>query len=184
MTGTFTEAQYNNILLSYHPDCGDGEVCSACGSTKSSARACSKRPSFLCMELWRAAMRSDHNATGVNVPEAIAFGDSHLLDAAARRLFAIERNWLPMDTAPRDGTPVLLLCQKFAGEISRPFSEEEYPHSVEVGLYSTGRADYPGDNWWDLGGDGYATWGWPTYWQPLPPPPPEGWPLAVKEDSK
>lgn len=181
MTSMFTGEQYNNILRSYHPDCCHGEVCSACGAVGADPKTCNARPSFTCMELWRGAIRHDRNAALGIVLDDAALNDGQLLDAAARRIFAIERNWRPIETAPKDGTPVLLLCEKFAGELSQPFTEDEYQHSVEAGIYSTGLSDYPGDNWWDLGGDGYATWGWPTHWQPLPPPPFKGWPIANGE---
>lgn len=83
----------------------------------------------------------------------------------------LEREWQPIFNAPRDGTKVLLLCSKFAGEITGIVLTENYAQAVETGIFTTGRSDYPGDNWWDLGGDAFACWGWPELWQPLPAPP-------------
>lgn len=63
--------------------------------------------------------------------------------------------WQPIETAPKDESPVLLACA-------------DWPHSVilgkavpvKVGGYTDGR-------WWIHG----ASWE-PTHWMPLPPPPP------------
>lgn len=77
------------------------------------------------------------------------------------------RMWQPIETAPKDGTEVLLWCSKFAGEVS---GVVEKPGAV-LGRFFSGMSDYGGVNWWDTGGDYYATWAWPTHWQPLPEPP-------------
>ncbi len=82
-------------------------------------------------------------------------------------------DWQTIDSAPKDGTPVLLLCSKFAGEIAGVHNALDYLRAVEVGSFRDGKSDYPGNNWWCLGGDYYACWGWPTHWQPLPSPPVE-----------
>lgn len=74
--------------------------------------------------------------------------------------------WQPIETAPNDGTEVLVFGQ-FAGEISGPHSEREYG----IACYTSGRTDYEGFEWCVLGGDYYATWCNPTHWQPLPAPP-------------
>lgn len=76
-------------------------------------------------------------------------------------------DWQPIETAPKDGTPVLLYGE-WAGEIWGVFDEP----SMEVGLYA-GSGDYArqGFLWAATGGDAYATWCKPSHWMPLPAPP-------------
>lgn len=77
--------------------------------------------------------------------------------------------WLPIESAPRDGTIVLVWTAVSAGEI-RGISRSAKGHA-DIARYSDGRSDYLGD-WWDCcGGDYYSTWCQPTHWQPLPAPP-------------
>ncbi len=58
--------------------------------------------------------------------------------------------WLPIETAPRDGTTVLLWAAGWRNPL-------------------TGWT-YGADDWQDLRAAGSP----PTHWQPLPPPPEEG----------
>lgn len=77
--------------------------------------------------------------------------------------------WQPIETAPQDGTRVLLYGQ-FAGEISA----EVEGTGIYIGWYAFsngGGTDYPGYDWYVVGGDAYMTWCKPTYWMPLPNPP-------------
>lgn len=74
--------------------------------------------------------------------------------------------WMPIETAPRD-KPILVWCIKFAGEIS---GVSETP-GMTITQGGPGRSDYPGEGWWDDGGDYYGCWCWPTHWRPLPEPP-------------
>ena len=75
--------------------------------------------------------------------------------------------WQPIETAPKDGTAVLL-WGLWAGEINGP---DETPR-VDIGQFTDGRSDYAGNDWWQLlTGDAYACWMQPTHWMPLPPPP-------------
>lgn len=61
--------------------------------------------------------------------------------------------WLPIETAPRDGTVILAML-----------TDSDIPQSV---LYQKG---------WRIHWDGYYLSGYdgPTHWQPLPKPPQEG----------
>jgi hypothetical protein len=74
-----------------------------------------------------------------------------------------ELAWQPIETAPRDGTPVLLVSANAAEP------------SAEVGHWSdedgTFRVGYP-DDWFRLAGHGLRSWlDIATHWQPLPAPP-------------
>jgi len=74
--------------------------------------------------------------------------------------------WRPIETAPKDGTAILLWGLS-AGEISGPCKIA----SVDVGVYCGPGGDYDGFDWYSSLGDAYAVWLKPTHWQPLPPPP-------------
>src|ERR1700761_7139543 len=73
--------------------------------------------------------------------------------------------WQPIETAPRDGTEVLVYGL-FAGEINGPCDKPEYGIACHTG--GTPRTDYPGFDWYAVGGDAYAVWAKPTHWMPLP----------------
>ena len=75
--------------------------------------------------------------------------------------------WLPIESAPKDGTEVLLYGI-WAGEIH---GESKSP-VIDIGSWAGGSSDYAGNDWWQLStGDAYACWMRPTHWMPLPPPP-------------
>jgi hypothetical protein len=76
-------------------------------------------------------------------------------------------DWQPIETAPRDGTPVLLYFAHY------PIYEPDYRNAAErceVGWFS-------GGVWHESGTahDLFEPWrdkaGRPTHWMPLPPPP-------------
>jgi hypothetical protein len=73
--------------------------------------------------------------------------------------------WQPIETAPKDGTPVLAFGFT-AGEINGPGDCE----AIEVATYEGPGGDWPGFDW-SIAGDAYANWIAPTHWMPLPPPP-------------
>jgi hypothetical protein len=78
--------------------------------------------------------------------------------------------WQPIETAPRDGTLLLVWGKVWAGEISRVL--ENRHGDFGLASYSDGKSDFAGRDWWDCaGGDAYATWCCPTHWMPLPAPP-------------
>ena len=70
--------------------------------------------------------------------------------------------WQPIETAPRDGTEVLLWGGDWESEISRP-----YPNcGVLVGYSKSGMI------FTVAGGSHYEVWiNCPTHWMPLPDPP-------------
>jgi hypothetical protein len=84
-----------------------------------------------------------------------------------------QQGWQPIETAPKDGTVVLLTA---FDEDGRPFGEEwpcYWGHIQQNGLF-------PGvTGMWTVTGGG-VTWseapeeGGPTHWRPLPPAPGEG----------
>ncbi len=60
--------------------------------------------------------------------------------------------WLPIETAPKDGTKVLLHCDKFVPIV----------------------CEWHGGSWRNIWGEFESTWPskWkPTHWMPLPPSP-------------
>ena len=75
--------------------------------------------------------------------------------------------WLPIESAPKDGT-VVLLFGEWAGEIHGPNKTA----SIDVGFWQGGEGDYPGNDWWaTTTGDAYACWVRATHWMPLPAAP-------------
>lgn len=62
-----------------------------------------------------------------------------------------ERDWQPISTAPKDGTPVLIWVDKMA--VTASFDEDEL--------------EWFNGNW----GLGFAEAEQPTHWMPLPQPP-------------
>lgn len=75
--------------------------------------------------------------------------------------------WQPIETAPKDGTDVLL-WGKWAGEVSGPTENIV----IDIGFFTDGSSDYAGKFWWALKtGDAYMCWINPTHWMPLPTPP-------------
>lgn len=74
--------------------------------------------------------------------------------------------WQPIESAPRDGTEVLVFG-RFAGEISGIHAEHEYG----IAAFINGASDFQGFEWAAIGGDTYEVWCCPTHWMPLPAPP-------------
>ena len=75
--------------------------------------------------------------------------------------------WLPIESAPRDGTKILV-WGLWAGEINGP--QDEPCMAIARWLYG-GSTDWPGFEWSVYGTDAYAAWMKPTHWQSLPVPP-------------
>lgn len=75
--------------------------------------------------------------------------------------------WQPIETAPRDGTPIIAYG-RWAGEINGPDKE---PGTYIVAWQYGGRTDYEGFEWTCQNTDAYAAWVKATHWMPLPEPP-------------
>lgn len=71
--------------------------------------------------------------------------------------------WQPIETAPRDQTPVLLYGE-IAGEVGGIYCGGP---RVCIGMYCRS-TDYKGFNWTLEHTDAYCVWCKPTHWQPLP----------------
>lgn len=85
-------------------------------------------------------------------------------EAAFQRLLALR--WQSMDSAPRDGTRFLAMCDAWQGEING--IEERDFMAVTGG--KPGASDRDGAAvWWPGDGDAYAVWLRATAWMPLPP---------------
>lgn len=68
--------------------------------------------------------------------------------------------WEPIETAPRDGSPILLYVVKVADEYTRAVGQYDGWRNIDVG-------------YWELGLNDWHTVhsGEPTHWMPLPPAP-------------
>lgn len=93
--------------------------------------------------------------------DAHACNQGQVTPALAQVRAALEESeWHGMESAPRDGTPVLIWGPKFANSFSAYWTNEQTDMSKEGGWTdgSTNRYD-----------EFYASF--PTHWRPLPPPP-------------
>lgn len=89
--------------------------------------------------------------------------------------------WLPIESAPRDGTDIIL------GAGVQTFRDQPVPDRVTVGHWTTEEEcrilvgdcsgecrcpeyDYDDPSWLSLDG-GFTAENAPTHWMPLPPPP-------------
>jgi len=80
----------------------------------------------------------------------------------------VRMTWQPIETAPKDGTPVMLWAIEACSELHGP---SPYKGPV-IGSWIDGQADFPGDDWWnEQGGVYYAAWLRASHWMPLPAPP-------------
>jgi hypothetical protein len=75
-------------------------------------------------------------------------------------------SWQPIDTAPKDGTTILVVHQVSREVFPAKFSEYRGPQGkseLAVYLVENGHISH-----------GYAHWSRLTHWMPLPKPPKEG----------
>lgn len=81
--------------------------------------------------------------------------------------------WMPIETAPKDGTWILLT----GGDIWKGWDGDTQPDAV-VGQYTESRNFSPSEGHWQFAwydGGFYGEYIDPTHWMPLPAPPlPEG----------
>lgn len=78
-------------------------------------------------------------------------------------------DWKPIDSAPKDGTWVLLT----GGKIEYGWYEDSQP-TVVSGQYSTMLNTYPTHGHWQFAWYDGGHYGWyeePTHWMPIPDPP-------------
>ena len=80
--------------------------------------------------------------------------------------------WQDISTAPKDGTYVLLWCEKWSSEIDKPCEDKK----IAIGYWDDGTNDRGNDpdegKWWvECGGTYYTSYVLPTQWMPLPPLP-------------
>lgn len=89
-------------------------------------------------------------------------------DAAAEAALAAANaeDWQPIETAPKNGRPILVFGE-FAGEITGPAGDP----FIGVAIWRGDRTDYPGFEWSAENTDAYSGWWKPSHWMPLPPPP-------------
>lgn len=85
-----------------------------------------------------------------------------LVNSLPQIIEALERvdEWMPIETAPRDGTPLLLY---------RPWDDKTMDAGYPGPIWHSagwGKSAFPGDTF-----RGEATYGKPTHWRPLPAPP-------------
>lgn len=73
--------------------------------------------------------------------------------------------WQPIDTAPKDGT-IVLVYGLWAGEIG---GKDKTPGRYIANWVPS--SDYQGYHWLVDGTDAYAAWVKATHWMPLPEPP-------------
>jgi hypothetical protein len=93
--------------------------------------------------------------------------------------------WLPIETAPKDGTPVLLWLEE---PIHRKYVVEGRCPNITIGFNGAANPDYsPAPAWVSIETETYGSMGgddtgymedtscidvFPTHWMPLPTPPP------------
>jgi hypothetical protein len=118
---------------------------------------------------------SDRIPVRGNRAEADQIADAviHALTASG---YVIEKGWMPIETAPKDETPTLLL-------VGFPPPDHQIPdlRRVVIGTHCTssdGR-EFGEGYWWIYGAHGGARAtskyiGLPTHWRPLPPAPSPG----------
>jgi hypothetical protein len=120
-------------------------------------------------------LEAEYEAVGLSPPKPDSF-DGGPVRAALRAIttahqagIAEKREWRPIETAPKDGTKLLLTndrhpqCLMIVGHWAQDLSGEEQP---------------PFQGWFHWSGCGFAQLpDEPTHWQPLPNPP-------IKENSR
>jgi hypothetical protein len=89
---------------------------------------------------------------------------------ALSRLLSAQEGWQPIETAPKDGTSILVCGGVYWNdEGGAAIGNHEYPLGVETACWYR-------DEWYLGYGNGYnyEKWAKPVWWLPLPHPPSEG----------
>lgn len=73
-------------------------------------------------------------------------------------------DWQPIETAPKDGSPILVFCETLRRDRDAVYVCR-WTTPLKIDIYSGG----PG-YWVEAGGEQYAEYK-PTHWMPLPEPP-------------
>ena len=114
---------------------------------------------------WPSPSQIEQSARALD-PEAWAILDSDSIGMMTRRKVSLEQarkalsavnpyEWMPIETAPKDGTFILTFAGDMAASITDGSWAENVEDSVVSGVLGT---------WRDDGAD-------PTHWMPLPPSP-------------
>lgn len=77
----------------------------------------------------------------------------------------MDGEWLSIESAPRDGTPVLIFVPAYTRE-----HLGDFPAVMQVAHWY--ESEFRAAAWTETHGEGYETYE-PTHWQPLPSPPKE-----------
>lgn len=139
-------------------------------------------------EAERLALLAIHDVDGRGM---VGRGRNHLHQRVARALLSAARQastqgpgegWQPIETAPTDGTSIILFCPQGDGSpgstyritegfwLSDPGGTTEYRD--QWGRYE-GQTDQPGfDGWMSMDGGFSEDTMMPTHWRPFPNPPP------------
>lgn len=109
--------------------------------------------------------------------DAIALGDTPTTAAAAMQDKNAEGGWLPIETAPRDGTEIDVYTANAEFPVRytdiawrKPTDGEAWANGSDEPSVVEGTFGY-GENWFDCGGWCLQGENTPTHWKPKPTPP-------------
>lgn len=94
--------------------------------------------------------------------------------AKADAILAALPGWLPIETAPKDGTEVLVYWPRMAIDDDGEVTGEVAPGPGHIGVSTNSQGGWEPDNVVEANGGYFGDdfeFGEPTQWQPLPSPP-------------